>query len=67
MIIEYVSVRTDRVLDRITGDRVDRLRYETGRARDLVEDLTRRLPADRAMDALSDWSNGYVALRRVSP
>ncbi|MFF0721337.1 hypothetical protein [Micromonospora sp. NPDC003816] len=62
MIIEYRVVSTGKVLDRITGDSVDELVYETGQARDVVAQITRRLPDRQRMAALASWSNGYVQL-----
>lgn len=65
MTIEYRVVATGKVLDVITGDHADQLTYQTGEARQLVEQIMRRLaPADR-MPAISDWSNGYTQLARV--
>ncbi|GLH97354.1 hypothetical protein [Phytohabitans aurantiacus] len=63
MIIEYVSVRSGKVLDRITVDG-DEISYETGKARQVVEDVTRHLPTTTPVaEALRSWSNGYTQLR----
>lgn len=67
MIIEYVSVRTDQVLDRITL--VDgEVGYETGKARPLVENRVVKGEDPAAiMDSLRSWSNGYVLTREALP
>jgi hypothetical protein len=62
MIVEYVSVRSGKVLDRITIDGTS-ISYETGKARQVVEDLTRRLTPGQYEAALSFWSNGHAQLR----
>lgn len=62
---EYVAERTGKVLDAFAGDRVSTFEYATGRARSVVEAITRRLPAEQHMRALADWSNAYAKIRRV--
>lgn len=65
MIIEYVSVGSGNVLDRITVDG-ETISYETGKARQVVEDLTRRLTPGQYSAALSRWSNGHAQLRAAA-
>lgn len=65
MIVEYVSVKTGRVLDTVTVPAGDALpTYATGVARPQVETImrvTKTRPA--AIEALRSWSNGYVLTR----
>ncbi len=68
-----VSVADDAELDRLTLDDEGRIAYRTGAARDMVEAWRRRLADgpgdagdagdDELLDALTGWSNGYVAIR----
>jgi hypothetical protein len=63
MTIEYVSVGSGAVLDRITL--VDgELTYETGKARSMVENrMVRGETPEAIIESLRSWSNGYVLTR----
>lgn len=64
--VEFVDVRTGKVLDVIRLSS-DGLRYDTGRAGDVVATESRRFKLEPAAmyDRLAEgWSNGYVATRR---
>lgn len=65
MRFEYVDAATDTVMDTVTVDD-GKPSYDTGKARRLVESMQADLGDDVALDALRDWSNGYVLTREVA-
>lgn len=65
MILTLTTVGDGMPLDNVTVDG-DRLTYETGRAEPIVRSI-RAIMGERWLDAATDWSNGYVALRESDP